>query len=590
MHRPSSVGPILLAIAALLAVPLTAPAEAEAQERFHVLIPDLEPRDGASDRFGDRVARHLRDMMDDHRQYEALDRRELRSLLGDYDLDMEDMWDDCITPIQLANQINAQIVFCGWYEEVGDEHVFTARFEAVGADATFELGPTGFPQRDEEGAARHIFNEFQTFAQQQQYAEWCGQEFRAQNWDEALRRCDQALDANPESRSSLYARARTYMELERYDESLADFETLLELDPNHEAALENAGWVASAMDDRERAREYYGRYLELDPDNASVRMRMAYDLATELEDPRGAVDLISEGTERDPDNLDMWEQLGGFAFTAATEMRRDFEATDGDDAALPAEVQDLYELAIESFNRVLEERGEEVESRNVRNTVAAYLELDQPDRAVEQAEFGLETHENDPRLWDVYATALNRSDRLDDALDALARVEELDPERAEVTNVSIRQGRWLLDAGRADEAIPYLQEAVELGEQPEEQVVNMLFAEGYTQGIDQNDFDYAIEMFEVAKEFDAPSQLRAQVDFFHGWAVYQQAVRLQQPQTLDTAQQTLPLFREARELFQAGQEYADAADGVDLGQMLEAADAYIDIQETIIERETRRNR
>ena len=587
MHRPTIPRPFAFVVAALVAAPfaLAAP-QAEAQD-FQVLIPDLAPQDGAETRFGDRTARELRDIMDDATGYQSWDRRELRSIRREFDLDMEDLWDDCVTPMQLAQQLDAQIVFCGEYyaEEDDDYLTLSGTFHQVGGDAQFDVPEHTFYRRDREEAAEYICTEFRIFADAQEQVEYCSGDYQSGNYEDALESCAEALAQNPEAMGALWARARSHLELENYQEALTDFQAMLDEDPEHDRALENAGYAAMNAGLTDEAREYYARYLELDPENTSVRVNMAHDLATELDDIHGAMDLLREGIEFDEDNLELWQRYGAYAFRAATDLRRDVQAEDGDDASLPSEVEELYMEAVDAFNAVLEAGGDEVEPGDVRNTVRAYLELGQYDEAVEQAEFGLETFEDDARLWDDYATALHRSEDVEGALEAMARVEELDPDRAEVSNVSMRQGRWLLEVGRFDDALPYFEEAVETGEQDENTIANELFREGYQEGYQQAEWQYAIDVFETAREFDGEPSTMQQIQFFQGFSLFELAMNVAEPETLESAQESLPMFQEARDVMAGAADWAEE-EGISLAETLEAVDTYVEIQETIIERET----
>lgn len=56
--------------------------------------------------------------------------------------------------------------------------------------------------------------------------------------EEAVKDCTQALEHNPNYVRVLLRRAKLYVELEKLDEALADYNKVLELDPsNNEARL-----------------------------------------------------------------------------------------------------------------------------------------------------------------------------------------------------------------------------------------------------------------------------------------------------------------------------------------------------------------
>jgi tetratricopeptide (TPR) repeat protein len=220
---------------------------------------------------------------------------------------------------------------------------------------------------------------------------------------------------------------------------------------------------------------------------------------------------------------------------------------------------------------------------HLRNMVGAHINLGEFAEAVALAEQALETHGSEPAIWSYYADALRRTGQVDEAIAALDRVLELDPQSQ---NVGARQGKWLLDEGRFDEAIPTLHSAVERGEQTPDEVSNMLFNHAYQEGIQLEDWAFAIRALRVAKDFDISEGARQRVDFFLGYAILKDAIIRQEPQTKASAEATLPMFQEARRLLQAAAGYAQGQPGRerDRQALLGNTDTYIQIQEAIIRR------
>ncbi len=93
-------------------------------------------------------------------------------------------------------------------------------------------------------------------------------------------------------------------------------------------------------------------------------------------------------------------------------------------------------------------------------------------------------------------------------------------------------------------------------------------------------------MFEIAKSFEVSDNLTGQFDFWHAYALFNQAKDQQEPQTLQTAQSSLPKFQQAMRLFGTGavQAYAESQPTIQLQQFLDATQTYIEIQEAIIQR------
>jgi tetratricopeptide (TPR) repeat protein len=572
---------IVTTLAALLATPFVPSAvQGQGQEvtgRFRVIVPILERRDEQSDKnFGKDVSKEFRELLNDLATHQPVEENEVKDAAKRFKLDYDKL--TCIQVRQLASQINAQLVTCGGYEQVGTEYSVDATFISVANGESFEVEPFTVPEKDKTSAASAIFESFDLLVQQTRYAAFCGDYATSQQWDNALTNCDRAIELSPGSVSSRYTRARVLMELDRMDEAYTELEEVLALNPIHEDALQTAGFVAIQLGDIEASRAHYNSYLEMNPGNAQVRMHVAYELAQEG-DPAGAMMMIEEGLALEPDNIELSKQHGNFAFAAAQQAMGDQPATE--DAELPAEVVELYNKALASYEVVYAAEGAEMNASQLRSMVAAQMQLNRLDEALELAARALETHPEEGALWSIYADALGRAGRIDDAIDALDELKGIDPE---YPNLAVRQGRWLLDEGRVDEALPRLKEAAERGEQPVDVVAGLVFSRGYSEGVQKNDFLYAQRMFEAAKTFEVSERMKAQLDFWHGFALYNRGRIAQEAQTLETAQQTLPLFQQAQALFRAGASYANEQPSINLQQFLDATSTYIEIQDAIIKR------
>lgn len=570
-------GTLAAAMAALLVIPMM-PVTAEAQEvtgRFRVLVPNLERlNENADKNFGKDVAEEFRELLDDLATHQPVEEGEAKDAAKKYKIDYDKL--TCIQTRQLANQINAQLVMCGSYDMAGTEYTVNAQFVSVANGETFEVDEFTVPEKDKEAAAQGIFDAFDLFVQQTRFAAFCGDYAASQQWDNALTNCDRAIELSPSSVISRYTRARVLMEIDRMEEAYEELLRVVELNPIHEQALQTAGFVAVQLGNVEAAREHYNTYLELNPGNAQVRMHVAYELAQEG-DPLGAMMMIEEGLELEPENIELQKQHGNFAFAAATSAMGDQAA----DAEVPPEVEELFNKALTSYEAVYAAEGAEMNASQLRSMVAALMQLNRLEEALDLAQRALQTHAEEGALWSIYADALGRAGRIDEAITALDELKQIDPDYA---NLSVRQGRWLLNEGRVEEALPRLKEAVQRGEQPADVVAGLVFSRGYAEGIQKNDYRYGQTLIEAAKTFDISDGMKAQLDFWHGFALYNRGRIAQEPQTLETAQQTLPMFQQALNLFRAGASYANQQPSINLQQFMDATTTYIEIQDAIIKR------
>lgn len=139
----------------------------------------------------------------------------------------------------------------------------------------------------------------------------------------------------------------------------------------------------------------------------------------------------------------------------------------------------------------------------------------------------------------------------------------------------------LIQQGRFEEAVALAGNA-----SPEEaaEAARLIFNQAYTFGHQQRDFDYAIRGFSAGKQLvDMSHPLWEQLSFWHGFALYSQGIEAQAAQTLASAEIALPMFEQARDLFAEAGDYP-ASVNVNMGQLLEATDTYIEIQNAVIRR------
>lgn len=568
----------LLAVVAAVAPSGVAQAQQTAHSRFAVLIPDLRPTDESNKRFGQNVSKELRDRINTLATHVPVAKGEMESKAKSYKLDPSRM--DCGTTRQLASQMGSPLALCASFEAAPGGFAVTAEFYDVRSNESFRVSPVTVAAGQEAAAAEHIFGEFSRYVEQLRAAVICSDYVTSKVWDEAELVCGRALELNPSSVGTRYLRARMYYETQRHAEALADLRTLLEADPIHEDALQLAGYVAALEGLEEEALTFYSRYLELSPGNAAVRMKIAYELA-QAGDPAGAMQLIQVGLDHDPDNLDLLEQLGGFAFAAGQRVNEAARATAEDATSVAPAAVAYFRTALEAYERVFAAKGPETPAHMLRSIVAAYVQLGEMEPALAMAERALQTHPQEEAIWSTYADALQRSGRLSEALAALDRVREINPA---YPNLGLRQGKWLLEAGRIQEGVAALRTMAAADPAQADAAARLAVAHAYAGGIQPKRFEVAISTLTAAQGIPGLSvDLVRQVNFWLGYSILQGAITEQEPRTVETAQATLPKFKRALELFGAVGNYP-ASVNVNMEQLLTAVNQYIEIQESIIKR------
>jgi tetratricopeptide (TPR) repeat protein len=573
------LGRLKLVIVASAAAAVLAPATVAAQGgRFKVLIPYFQPLEGARNNFGRDASEELRKLISTLPTHEAMERKEIEDAAKDFNIRMEDL--DCVRTQQLASQLNVPIAICAQYtEDASRNRTVTASIRTIADSEEFPLDQFNVGDRDgDKEAAQQVFAQFDRYNNQVRATAFCSDYAASQQWEDALRQCDAALEINPEANGTRFLRAQLLRELDRNDQALEEAKRVLAVDPFHEGALQLAGYIATVEGDAAEGREYYRQYLDINPGNVAIRMRIAYEIA-QAGDPEGAMEFIQVGLDVDPENADLNDQFGNFAFTAASNAQSAHELGGG--TGLSPDAAGFYRQAIDAYMKVFAARGAEMPEGRLRNIVAAHVQLEEFDEAVSKSEQFLQTHSESEVLWSLYGDALQRTGRLEDAIAALDKVLEINPSHP---NAALRQGNWLIQAGRVDEAVAKLTAYVQQNPEQADQAGRILFADAYQNGYQKNEYGYAIRGFNLAKQLPGLSEnLTRQLNFWHGFALYSQTFPQADAQTLASANETQPKFQEVIRLLSDVRPYTQA-NNINLDQILAATQQYIDINDALIRR------
>ena len=568
----------LFVIMAVMALSVPVSAQETVSGRFRVLIPQFLPMNDEDDGFGDKLADRLRDQIDELNTHAAVSERDINNQIKEFKIKKEDV--NCITARQLAAQAGHPIVLCAQYSGSKEAYeVQNIKFVSVDTGEEYVVDPVMSADKQEEDAATQIVERFTLFVEQQRVAVFCGDYAASRQWESAMENCDGALELNPTSNASRFTMASILRQMEDLEGALEEVKRLIERDPYHTDALLLGGFLAINLKDPQLARGYYRNFLQLDPTNAAVRMQVAYD-AAQAGDPLGGMEIIQEGVDADPANIDFHEQLGNFAFAGAENLRAE-AALDGGDG-VTEEVISIYRRAIAAYEKVFEVKGAETLVSQLRNTSAAYLQLGEASQSAEFSRRALEAHSQETSLWNIYAQALNELGLVDEAVAALSELAAINPD---YPNLFLRMANWLLLVGDFDQAVPVLHKAVNQGSAPD-RAGEMIFGRAYSTYVqpDEKNYPRFVELIRLAKDFGVTVEIQEKYDFWHAYSLYNIGLVAQQPENVDSAERSLPMFREALALFQQGRGYADRTPGISHAQFSEGSTTYIEIQEAIIKR------
>ena len=559
---------------------LVMPALADAQEggRYRVLVPYFEAREAADRGFGRQASEDLRELMSTLPTHTALDEDEIEEQAERFNVEMEEL--NCIQSTQLASAVNIPILICASYTADAERNfTLTSSIRTVETSDVFELPPVTVPRNGREQAAQHVFEQFQRYNTLIRSAAICNDYAASQQWDNALRNCDESLAINPNAMSTRVLRARILFELERLDEALVDYDRVLEMDPLNEQALQTAGFIATRLGNDEQGRTYYRRYLEVNPGNAAVRIRIASQMA-EAGDPTGAIEFIQPGLEVEPNNVDLLDLTGTFAFLAAIDAQEQYRAADPNAPGLAPAAADFYRDAIAAYMRVFEVRGRETPLDRLRNIVIAHAQLEDFASVVAMSERVFEIQADELTVMSSYADALHQSGRLDDALVAIDRLIALQPDHP---TASLRKATWLLAVQRLEDAVAALIPIAK--DQPSaDNAANMIFNEGYSNGFNKQDWAYSIRGMVGAKRIpNVGRAMTEQLNFWHGFSVLQRTIPQAEAKDIAAARASLPGFQEAQTLLNQAGAYP-ASVSMDMATLMGGLAQFIELQEAIIRR------
>ncbi len=536
-----------MAVAFALGAGLAAEAHAAARQqepggRFRVLVVPIES--SALDRkFGEKVAKEISSRLAEFPTHAPVPEKEFGRALKQYEVKREEL--NAIKARQLANLMGAQVVFYGSLSESGGAYDVSAGFIDVKTGDEVQVPPVRIRDKNDravQSVAAAAIKAFETQVRFVRARQFCADYVGSQQPDNALRNCNEALEINSKSVPALFNKGLAFRQLFENtevgtngwaDSAIAYFQRVLSNQPGHRDALQNAAYIYSQSGQAERASELYKQYLELDPGNVPVRLKVAYDLAqADLMAP--AIDIIQEGLKHAEEDVDLLQSLGDYSLRYS------------------AEDSSYVDVALQAYEKVLEIKGEETDLTIVENALAAYTRANRTREAVAFAEKALQAHAESPRLWSLYADALSRLNRYADASAAMDKVIGLD---ASYANEYLKRGQFQMQGGDEAGGMADFNLAIESGSSSADDVYRLFFSTAH-QARNGGDLPGAVRYFERASRF-APANQKREVEFWWGYTYYQLGERLAKPD-----QTTLGQLQRAQGNFQAAMQHFNRAGSV----------------------------
>lgn len=575
---------VALAAALVLALPAVATAQ-QASGRAKVLVVPITSEDGVKKNFGRKVSEEVRDRLKDVTTLAPIGEDAVKNELDRLKLDEDDL--GLVQWRQLAGRLDADLLLHGTITRASRGNAFHVSFvDARTGDAT--PIPEFFVQDDggrgEKEAADKIMDAVQTQVEYQRALLFCNDYLGSQQYEDAMRNCQQALDMNPNSTSGHYLMGRVEMGLENWQAAKENLDVVIDANPAEVDALNSLAYTEAKLGNTDRAMELYREYLGFNPDDASVRMQIAYDLA-QAGGYDGAISLLEEGIARDSTNADMWKFLGDVLLNKGTtsDMGGDSatEGTPGAEEMANADVtnEDAIRRAVQAYEKVLDIKGSDTDPQILKNVIAAYLQLGDVQEAMRFTERAEGQLPDDASLRSLKADILARNEDYQGAVAAMNEALRLNPD---LPRGRTKRGFFKLSAGDEAGALEDLRAAVQQGEDPEV-VAGQLLSKGYNDFYKNGEYDRAVRLFDVATEFAQPGSTRQQLYFFIGASHYQIGAQIDtnnQSEACQPARRALNSFQQVvPNLAKAGSQQPEIQ-----AQLRESTDVYVYRQQQILKK------
>ena len=527
MRSTRNILPWVAAGVAVLSLP-AAPRALEAQMTdLMVLVAPVATTEPVDRRFGERIAEEIRDALQIFPGYSAIERDDARDLIDDFDYDERTM-----TPIdwrQLGNHMGAALVMVGTAVMVDGGVEVDITFLDPGSGDELPMVPFLVADDDEhEEAAAQAMGQLGQGVEYLRSLAFCGDYLAQEQPMDAISNCNAALALNPESDRAHYLRGRAYMLNEAWGEAAPDLQRAVDNNASDVDALESLAFTYAQLGDGAASLRYYRRQLDFQPDAVDVRMRIAYDL-TLAGRWAETVQLLQEGVERAPENVDLLEYLTSAALEAG---RTGGEVTD------PA----MIRVAVDASDKLVVLQGDAVKPATLSNATNAYMLLEEYDNALAFSGRALESilssdgsgegeMSREHLLAQVHSSRATIYDRLEDPATGVAELEQALGYNPDLSLGRQRLATLKLKAGDSEGAVADFRAAIADGADPD-QVANAIFSLAYTNhyaaqtrvsnhaAIDVGELGTALDLLEVATEFVQDQALSEQFHFYLAFGYY----------------------------------------------------------------------
>ena len=546
-----------LVLAGLAGSAFVAPVQAQASGRFRVLIPALE-----GSKSGAKVAELVRKSIDLMNTHIAIPEKEVKAAVKKLGVKEAEM--DCLKYRQLMSHVDAKLVMCGTIDPAGQ---VTANF--YNPDGTsYDVPP--FAYTNEVATADQITQAFGAYNDMVRVLAFCDDYLNSSQWQDALNQCGKAAELNPKSTRALYGKASALRALERHEEALATFQKVLEVDPINQDAMMTAAIEASAVGQGELSDKYWKEYLELNPGDAQVRLKIASE-AAKAGDFRGALNIIEASEGGDTTNLVLREYAAHFAMGAASK-----QMVGAPSGTVPEGAKDMFRKAVGHYTFLTVARPDSIDITTMRNLMVAHAGLGNTQDALTWGKRATDLPNADSLTWNTYADQLRTAGRLEESLAALTRLSQMAPSYP----VAMRRAFLYLDLNRINEAVAAVKQGRTRNEITDAQadgIAMRIIGMGFDNHQNKvKRYEQAYGYYDAAREIATSAKTRAMANWLQGYGTYEQARAIAAKNTVAAAKQALPMFQRSKTLIENSTAYNDGSTPSDRAALLKALDQHIE--------------
>jgi len=491
--------------------------------RAQVIVTPLKTQ-GVDRNFGKDVAKKVREGLEKFDLLAPVDQDKLEHAMDQYQLNEDQM--DLVSWRQLAGRINAQLIISGTAERSDGGTKVDVVFVDAQRGERMQVPTFTVQGTDKDQAARKILSALDTQVKFLRAVANCNDYLSGNQFDDAVRNCDEALSINPGSGRALYLRGRVAMKQEKWDAARDYLKKVVDQEPSNEDAIQSLAYSNAQLGNQERALELYKQYLQFNPDNQQIRLSVAYNLASAGAYDQ-AIQVIQQGLARDSTSAPMWKYLGDVALKKGTESDRSkmtASSSIGDSSAI--------HTAIDAYHKYMALQPDSATSDIYRNIVAAELQLGELDQADQESMRAIRALAGkNPSLWSLRADVLARQGHVEQAVAAMDSTLAAD---SSYSNAYFKRGLFELRAGMGDRAIRDFHTAVDENGQDPDQIANALFGRGYQDYFKKGQslagsgdfraargqYQTAASLFTTALGFAQQPDLKNQLNFWSGYAYY----------------------------------------------------------------------